>query len=251
MRGVVLAGGTGSRLYPLTKIINKHLIPVGNKPMIYYAIEKLVEADILDILIITGIEHCGTIISQLGDGSDFGCRLTYKIQAKAGGIAQALLLAEDFVQKDSCCVLLGDNIFSKNLKNDVLEFSRENFGAKVFLKSVADPSRFGVASGYRKMSMAYNEFNVEEIEEKPKNPKSNYAVTGIYFYDNTVFQKISQIKPSARGELEITDVNNLYIKDCQLTATIMGDKEWWSDAGTFESLAKVNELIHGDANEVN
>ena len=244
MRGIILAGGTGSRLYPLTKVINKHLIPVGNVPMIYHAINKMVNAGIVDILIVTGIEHCGTIIAQCGDGSDFGCKFTYKVQTQAGGIAQALLLAEDFVRNDNCCVILGDNIFNRNLKNDVLEFDSYGNGAKIFLKSVEDPSRFGVATGYRKMSMANNQLLVEKIEEKPKNPSSNLAVTGIYFYDSSVFQKIKTIKPSARGELEITDVNNLYIKDNQMTAIIMDESEWWTDAGTLESLQRANKLVH-------
>lgn len=243
MRGIILAGGTGSRLYPLTKVVNKHLIPVGNVPMIYHAIHKLVEADITDILIVTGIEHCGTIISQCGDGSDFGCKFTYKVQTQAGGIAQALLLAEDFVHQDKCCVILGDNIFNRNLKKDVQEFDSHGEGAKIFLKKVKDPSRFGVAYGYRKMSMSSNQLCVENIEEKPTNPKSDLAVTGIYFYDSTVFQKIKSIQPSARGELEITDVNNLYIKDNQMTAIVMDESEWWTDAGTFESLTTANKLI--------
>lgn len=244
MRGVILAGGTGSRLYPLTKVVNKHLIPVGSVPMIYHAIKKLTEANITDILIVTGVEHCGTIIAQCGDGSDFNCKFTYKIQTKAGGIAQALLLAEDFVRNDNCCVILGDNIFNRNIKNDVLEFDKENNGAKILLKSVEDPSRFGVAYGYRKMSMSSNQLCIENIEEKPKNPKSNLAVTGIYFYDSTVFQKIKSIKPSARGELEITDVNNMYIKENKMTANIMSDNEWWTDAGMIESLRKANALIN-------
>lgn len=244
MRGIILAGGTGSRLYPLTKVINKHLIPVGGIPMIYHAIYKMVNAGITDILIVTGIEHCGTIISQCGDGSDFNCKFTYKVQTQAGGIAQALLLAEDFVQHDKCCVILGDNIFNKNIKNDVQEFDSHGEGAKIFLKEVKDPSRFGVANGYRKMSMENTQLIVEEIEEKPKNPKSNLAVTGIYFYDSTVFQKIKSIQPSVRGELEITDVNNLYIKDNQMTAVIMGESEWWTDAGTIESLTTANNLVN-------
>ena len=169
---------------------------------------------------------------------------TYKVQTQAGGIAQALLLAEDFVQHDKCCVILGDNIFNKNIKNDVQEFDSHGEGAKIFLKEVKDPSRFGVANGYRKMSMENTQLIVEEIEEKPKNPKSNLAVTGIYFYDSTVFQKIKSIQPSVRGELEITDVNNLYIKDNQMTAVIMGESEWWTDAGTIESLTTANNLVN-------
>ena len=243
MKGVILAGGTGSRLYPLTKVINKHLIPIGNKPMIYYAIEKLVNSNIKEILIVTGIEHCGSIISQCGDGKDFNCNLTYKVQAEAGGIAQALLLAEQFVGKDSLCVILGDNIFKRELYNDVLLFEKNNLNAQIFLKTVEDPCRFGVAYGYRKMSMSSNQLCVEKIEEKPKNPKSNLAVTGIYMYDSSVFNKIKNIKPSLRGELEITDVNNLYIKENKMYAVIMNDNEWWTDAGTFNSLQIANQLI--------
>lgn len=246
MKGIILAGGTGSRLYPLTKVINKHLIPVGNIPMIYHAIYKLVQADITDILIITGIEHCGTIISQCGDGLDFNCKLTYKVQVHAGGIAQALKLAEDFVKDDNCCVILGDNIFNRNLKEDVKEFDHCGEGAKIFLKEVNDPSRFGVAYGYRKMSMASNQLCVENIEEKPKNPKSNLAVTGIYMYDASVFDKINNIVPSARGELEITDVNNAYINENKMQAVILSDDEWWTDAGTFESLKNANKLVEND-----
>lgn len=244
MRGIILAGGTGSRLYPLTKVINKHLIPVGGIPMIYHAIYKLVNAGITDILIVTGIEHCGTIIAQCGDGEDFGCKFTYKVQIHAGGIAQALLLAEDFVHQDKCCVILGDNIFNRDIKNDVKEFDTYGEGAKIFLKEVKDPSRFGVAFGYKKLSTSDNQLCIKEIEEKPKNPKSNLAVTGIYFYDSTVFQKIKNIKPSKRGELEITDVNNAYIKDNKMTAIIMNENEWWTDAGTIESLTIANKLAN-------
>lgn len=244
MRGIILVGGTGSRLYPLTKVINKHLIPVGGIPMIYHAIYKLVNAGITDILIVTGIEHCGTIIAQCGDGEDFGCKFTYKVQIHAGGIAQALLLAEDFVHQDKCCVILGDNIFNRDIKNDVKEFDTYGEGAKIFFKEVKDPSRFGVAFGYKKLSMSSNQLCIKEIEEKPKNPKSNLAVTGIYFYDSTVFQKIKNIKPSKRGELEITDVNNAYIKDNKMTAIIMNENEWWTDAGTIESLTIANKLAN-------
>ncbi len=244
MRGIILAGGTGSRLYPLTKVINKHLIPVGGIPMIYHAIYKLVNAGITDILIVTGIEHCGTIIAQCGDGEDFGCKFTYKVQTHAGGIAQALLLAEDFVHRDKCCVILGDNIFNRDIKNDVKEFDTHGEGAKIFLKEVKDPSRFGVAYGYKDTLMSNNQLYIKEIEEKPKNPKSNLAVTGIYFYDSTVFQKIKNIHPSLRGELEITDVNNAYIKDGKMTAVIMDESEWWTDAGTINSLAIANKLVN-------
>jgi glucose-1-phosphate thymidylyltransferase len=233
MKGVILAGGTGSRLYPLTKVINKHLIPVGNKPMIYYSIEKMIEAGITEILIISGIEHCGSIISQCGDGSEFGCSLTYKVQKDAGGIAQALLLAETFVGKDDVLVILGDNISNANLTEYVNNF--EN-GGMIFLHEVFDPSRFGVAE-------IDKDGTVIDIVEKPALPKSNLAVTGFYIYDKTVFKKIKTLKPSARGELEITDVNKLYLKDKKLHAEILDKNIWWSDAGTFESLSKVNSLL--------
>lgn len=240
MKGVLLFGGTGSRLYPLTKTVNKHLLPVGQKPMGQWGIEKLVSAGITEILIITGIEQCGSVISQFGDGSDYGCNLTYKVQVKAGGIAQALALAEHFVGGDSCCVILGDNIFNKDLTPIVKNFRS---GATILLKEVKDPQRFGVAETIEKMSMYGDQVQVLNIEEKPKKPKSNKAVTGIYFYDNTVFDKIRTIKPSARNELEITDVNNTYINENNMTAYIMKEEEFWSDAGTFDSLYRANRLV--------
>lgn len=235
MKGVVLAGGTGSRLYPLTKVTNKHLLPVGRKPMIYYPIEKLIEIRIEEILIVTGTEHMGDVVSLLGSGKDFGCRFTYKVQDEAGGIAQALLLAENFAGNDSVCVILGDNIFEDSLKSmakNFLEKQRET-GARIALKRVIDPQRFGVATldGYK----------VVKIVEKPKNPESDYAVTGIYFYDSSVYEIIEKQKPSARGELEITDVNNSYIEKNQLEYDFLNG--WWTDAGTFESLSKANELV--------
>ncbi len=244
MKGIILAGGTGSRLYPLTKVINKHLLPIGNKPMIYYAIEKLVNANINNIMIVTGTEHCGTIISQCGDGSDFNCKLTYKIQQKAGGIAEALSLTKEFVGNDKCCVILGDNIFNFDLKYYVNIFENQtDYGANIFLKSVEDAWRFGVANGYRKPDMSSSQLIVTNIIEKPKNVQHGLAVTGIYFYDNSLFSKISTITPSARGELEITDVNNLYVKEQRLMANVLDDSIWWTDAGTFDSLAKANYLI--------
>ena len=211
--------------------------------MIYYSIEKLVNAGITEILIVTGIEHCGSIIAQCGDGKDFNCNLTYKVQAEAGGIAQALLLAEQFVGNDTVCVILGDNIFKRNLFQDVLSFNK-NYGAQIFLKKVDDPYRFGVAIGHKTSEMTKNQLLIQEIEEKPKNPKSDLAVTGIYMYDSSVFNKIKTIKPSARGELEITDINNLYIKENKMIAIIMNDDEWWTDAGTFTSLQIANKLIN-------
>ncbi|MBN2454993.1 MAG: NTP transferase domain-containing protein [Sedimentisphaerales bacterium] len=236
IKGVVLAGGTGSRLMPLTKVTNKHLLPVGPKPMIYYPIEKLIAAGIKEILVVTGIEHMGDVVSLLGSGKDFGCQFTYKVQDEAGGIAQALGLAEGFAHNNGIAVILGDNIFQASLKTHVEEFASQVNGAKLFLKEVNEPQRFGVAqiSGNKVIS----------IDEKPKNPKSNYAVTGIYFYDAEVFNIIHSMKPSARGELEITDVNNAYIARQQLTYDILDG--WWTDAGTFQSLIRANELIVKD-----
>ncbi|MCK4998484.1 MAG: NTP transferase domain-containing protein [Anaerohalosphaera sp.] len=233
IKGVVLAGGMGTRLMPLTKVTNKHLLPVGRKPMIYYPIEKLVAAGIDDILIVTGVENMGDVVNLLGSGHEFGCRFTYKVQDQAGGIAQALMLAQGFAAGESVVVILGDNIFHADLTGYVDKYSRQEGGAQVLLKEVDDPTRFGVAS--------VENGKVIEIVEKPKVPKSNYCVTGIYFYDNAVFDIISTLKPSGRGELEITDVNNAYIAKGQMSYDILNG--WWSDAGTFESLAHVNELV--------
>jgi len=233
LRGVVLAGGTGSRLMPLTKVTNKHLLPVGQKPMIYYPIEKMTSIGIKQILIVTGVEHMGDVVSLLGSGKDFGCQFTYKVQDEAGGIAQALSLAENFSNNQRIVVILGDNIFQANLKKHAQRFIAQGKGSRVLLKQVPDPGRFGVAEVLGN--------KVVGIEEKPKQPKSDYAVTGIYFYDSAVFEIIRELKPSARGELEITDVNNAYIAKKQMEYDILDG--WWSDAGTFESLNKVNELI--------
>lgn len=233
LKGVVLAGGTGSRLKPLTKVTNKHLLPVGRKPMIYYPIEKLLSAGISEILIVTGVEHMGDVVNLLGSGAEFGCRFTYKVQDQAGGIAQALSLAENFASDCSVAVILGDNIFEDSLKKYADNFSTQGSGARLLLKKVHDPQRFGVAeiSGDK----------VIGIQEKPKRPKSDYAVTGIYFYDNAVFEIIKTLKPSDRGELEITDVNNAYISKGKLGYDILDG--WWSDAGTFDSLTTANELV--------
>ena len=230
MKGIVLAGGTGSRLYPLTKVTNKHLLPVGSKPMIYYAIEKLIGAGIDEILIVTGTEHMGDVVGLLGSGYDFGCRFTYKVQDQAGGIAQALGLAENFCGNDSMMVILGDNIFEASLKDGAQSWNEK--GAKVFIKEVHDPQRYGVAelAGDR----------IIGIEEKPKNPKSNYCVTGIYMYDAGVFEIIKTLKPSGRGELEITDVNNHYITKGEMGFAMLDG--WWTDAGTPDSYRLANEL---------
>lgn len=232
MKGIILAGGTGSRLYPLTKVTNKHLLPVGQKPMIFHPIEKLLEAGINEILIVTGVEHMGHVVALLGSGKDFDCRFTYKVQDEAGGIAQALSLAENFVHGDDMVVILGDNIFEDSIVEFIKDYVVQGGGAKVILKEVPDPHRFGVAEldGDRIIS----------IEEKPTAPKTNWIVTGIYFYDNEVFNIIRTLKPSGRGELEVTDINNAYIKDSLMTSGKFCG--WWTDAGTFESLRRADEL---------
>jgi glucose-1-phosphate thymidylyltransferase len=234
MKGVILAGGTGSRLYPLTKVTNKHLLPVYDKPMIYYPMETLINAGIKDIMIVSGRGHAGHFLELLGSGVEHGVHFTYEIQEKAGGIAQALSLAEDFVDGDSVTVILGDNIFQDNIKEDVANF---NDGAKIFLKEVPDAHRFGVAELKGK--------KVIGIEEKPKEPKSNFAVTGLYIYDSEVFDAIKTLKPSGRGELEITDVNNYYIsKEVMEYGVLEG---FWSDAGTFDSLLRASLMIQRES----
>lgn len=230
MKGVILAGGTGSRLYPLTKVTNKHLLPVYDKPMIYYPMETLINAGIKDIMIVSGRGHAGHFLELLGSGVDHGVHFTYEIQEKAGGIAQALSLAEDFVDGDSVTVILGDNIFQDNVKKDVANF---NDGAKIFLKEVPNAHRFGVAE--------LNDKKVIGIEEKPKDPKSNFAVTGLYIYDSEIFDAIKTLKPSGRGELEITDVNNYYINKGMMEYGIL--EGFWSDAGTFESLLRAAIMV--------
>jgi len=233
LRGVVLAGGTGSRLMPLTKVTNKHLLPVGDKPMIFHPIEKLTGVGIEDILIVTGVEHMGDVVSLLGSGKDFGCRFTYKVQDEAGGIAQALGLARGFAREEPLVVLLGDNIFRDSLTSYAGRFMKQGGGARLLLRQVDDPHRFGVAeiAGDR----------IVGIEEKPRQPKSHYAVTGIYFYDGAVFDIIDTLRPSGRGEMEITDVNNAYITAGRMHYDLLDG--WWTDAGTFESLRKANELV--------
>ncbi len=233
MKGIILAGGTGSRLYPLTKVTNKHLLPVGGYPMIYHPISKLKTAGLTDIFVVTGKEHAGAIVNLLGSGFEMGLKFTYRIQDQAGGIAQALGLAEEYVGRDKCIVILGDNIFEDDIKDFVKRFEEQEEGAKILIKEVKDPQRYGVAElkGDRVIS----------IEEKPDSPKSNYSVTGIYMYDSSVFEVIRTLKPSGRGELEITDVNNEYIRRGSLTSDIL--KGWWTDAGTFESLAHANKLV--------
>ncbi|SMF68289.1 glucose-1-phosphate thymidylyltransferase [Paenibacillus uliginis N3/975] len=232
MKGIILAGGTGSRLYPLTKVTNKHLLPVGKYPMIFHSVAKLKESDIIDILIVTGKDHMGDVVNLLGSGREMGVSFTYKVQDEAGGIAQALGLAEHFVGEDQMVVILGDNVFADDISPYVANFKGQRTGAKILIQEVSDPNRFGVPEieGERIVS----------IEEKPQNPKSNYAVTGIYMFDHKVFEIVKTLKPSARGELEITDVNNAYIDRGELTFDVL--EGWWTDAGTHASLARANEL---------
>ena len=234
MKGVILAGGLGTRLYPLTKVTNKHLLPVYDKPMIYYPIQTLVNADIRDILLVTGGNNSGDFLRLLGNGKEFGLQhLNYTHQEGEGGIAAALSLAEYFADGGPICVVLGDNIIEKNIIAAARAYEKQNGGAKILLKEVKDPQRFGVP--------VFERGRLVRIEEKPKEPKSPYAVTGIYCFDHQVFEIIRTIKPSARGELEITDVNNAYIERGQMTWDILDG--WWTDAGTFESLMSAANLV--------
>lgn len=232
MKGIILAGGTGSRLFPLTKVTNKHLLPVGKYPMIFHSVAKLKQADINDILIVTGKDHMGDVVNLLGSGREMDVTFTYKVQDEAGGIAQALDLAEHFVGDDQMVVILGDNVFEESIVPFVNNFRAQRNGAKILIQEVQDPQRYGVPELQGE--------NIISIEEKPKRPKSNFAVTGIYMYDSSVFGIVKTLKPSGRGELEITDVNNAYIEKNELTYDIL--QGWWTDAGTHASLAKANEL---------
>jgi len=234
MKGVVLAGGTGSRLFPLTKITNKHLLPVYDKPMIYYPIQTLVDAGIRDILLVTGGKNAGDFLRLLANGKEFGLEhLNYTYQEGEGGIAEALGLARHFAEGDRICVVLGDNIIERSIRHAVEAFQEQPAGGHILLKAVPDAERFGVAEieGNRVLG----------IEEKPKRPKSNLAVTGIYMYDASVFAKIDSLEPSQRGELEITDVNNAYIREGTMTFSYLDG--WWTDAGTFESLLRASNLV--------
>jgi glucose-1-phosphate thymidylyltransferase len=234
MKGVVLAGGKGSRLYPLTKITNKHLLPIYDRPMIYYPIQTLVDAGISDILIVTGGSHAGDFLQLLGNGREFGLQyLGYTYQEGEGGIADALKLAEEWSEGQSLCVILGDNIIETSIRGPVDAFRAQKRGARILLKEVHDAERFGVAE--------IDGGHVINIEEKPAHPKSNYAVTGIYMYDQSVFDKIRTLKPSARGELEITDVNNAYIREGSMAFSFL--EGWWTDAGTFDSLRRACNLV--------
>ncbi|MBM4117458.1 spore coat protein [bacterium] len=233
MKGIILAGGTGSRLFPLTKVTNKHLLPVGRVPMIFHPLRKLVEAGIGEILVVTGTEHMGDVVGLLGSGREFACQITYRVQDEAGGIAQALGLAENFCHGEPMTVILGDNIFADSIAPGVAAFARQGGGARIFLKAVAHPERFGVAelAGER----------IVGIEEKPRAPRSNLAVCGIYIYDGRVFEIIRGLRPSGRGELEITDVNNAYLREGTLRYEVLAG--WWTDAGTFGSLRHAQELV--------
>ncbi len=236
MKGIVLAGGTGSRLFPLTKITNKHLLPIFDKPMIYYPIQTLVEAGIKDILLVTGGRNSGDFLRLLANGKEFGlAHLNYTYQEGEGGIADALALAEHFADGEKICVILGDNIIEGSIREAVEAFERQERGARILLKQVQDAERFGVAEmqGDR----------IVGIEEKPARPKSNHAVIGIYMYDGTVFDKVKTLVPSGRGELEITDVNNAYIREGTMSFSHL--EGWWTDAGTFESLLRAANLVAG------
>jgi len=234
MKGVVLAGGKGSRLYPLTRVTNKHLLPVYDQPMVFYPIQTLVDAGIEDIIVVTGGQNSGDFLRLLSNGKDFDLRrIHYTYQEGDGGIADALRLAEPFVEGEKICVVLGDNVIENNVIESASAFDNQPGGAHILLKKVPDPERFGcpeISNG-----------RILSIEEKPKKPKSNYAVTGIYFYDSTVFDKIARTKPSWRNELEITDVNNMYLREGTLTHSIL--EGWWTDAGTFESLLRATNLV--------
>ncbi|MDX9893273.1 MAG: sugar phosphate nucleotidyltransferase [Patescibacteria group bacterium] len=233
MKGIILAGGTGSRLDPLTRVTNKHLLPVYNKPMIYYPIATLVKAGIKDIMIVSGKGHAGQFLELLKSGKEFGARFSYAVQEEAGGIAQALSLCNDFADNEKIVVMLGDNILEDDIGKAARDFDNQASGAKIFLKEVANPKSFGVAE--------INGAKITSIEEKPENPKSNLAVIGVYMYDAQVWEAVKNLKPSGRGELEITDVNNFYVSKEEMTFEIL--KGWWGDGGeSFDSLLQAGNL---------
>lgn len=240
MKGVILAGGKGTRLDPLTKVTNKHLLPVGREPMVWHAVRQFVSAGITDLLLVTSTQHMGDIVNSLGSGKDFGCHLTYRVQEESNGIAHALLLAENYALNEKIAVLLADNIFEYTIKDHVQKFLTQESGGYVLLKEVGDPERYGVA--------ALDEKQIIAIEEKPKHPKTNYAVVGCYMYDTQVFDIIKSLRPSMRGEMEITDVNNHYTKLNRLNYGFV--KGRWTDAGTFESLAEANSLLLSTNNQI-
>lgn len=234
IKGVILAGGTGSRLYPLTRVSNKHLLPVYDKPMIFYPIQTLVNAGIKEILIVSGAEYSNHFFRLLGKGNEFGASFSYAVQKEARGIADALKLAKNFSKGEKIVAILGDNIFEDSFKKHVKEFvGDKNDSARIFLKKVPNANRFGVAK--------LGKNGVVEIKEKPKEPKTGYAVTGIYFYPPSVFRVIGKLMPSKRGEFEITDVNNYYVKTGKMKAVKLSG--FWSDAGTFESLFRASEFV--------
>ena len=234
MKGIILAGGKGTRLFPLTKITNKHLLPIFDRPMIYYPIQALVDAGVRDILIVTGGNYAGDFLQLLGTGRQLGIdNLSYTYQEGEGGIADALRLAEHFSDGEKVCVILGDNIIEGTIRDAVNDFEKQPSGARILLKEVHDPERFGVAEILNG--------HVVNIVEKPQSPKSAYAVTGVYLYDNSVFDKIKTLEPSSRGELEITDVNNAYIRERNLSYSFL--EGWWTDAGTFDSLLRASNLV--------
>ena len=236
LKGMVLAGGTGSRLYPLTKVTNKHLLPVGRVPMIYHPLRRLLEAGVRKILIVTGTEHMEDVIGLLGSGGDIGAEFTYRVQDEAGGIAQAVGLGRDFAGADSVAVMLGDNIFSAPIEESARRFMAQGGGARLVLARVPNPARFGVAR--------FDDQRLVAVEEKPADPPSSCAVTGLYFYDHRVFDVIDELTPSGRGELEITDVNNAYIRWGELEHDLWVGE--WSDAGTFDTLQQANRIAFAE-----
>jgi len=240
MKGVILGGGLGTRLNPLTEITNKHLLPVGKEPMIWHAVKQLIMSDITDIMVITSTHHMGSVVNSLGSGKRFGCEFTYRVQEEAGGIAHALALSRQFANNQRIVVLLGDNIFEYSIAPYVEEFRGQEEGGRVLLKEVGDPERFGIA--------ALDEKLILQIEEKPSQPKSNHAVVGCYMYDAQVFDIIDRIEPSERGELEISSVNNEYIARGLLQYSFVRGR--WTDAGTFESLNEANELLLENDNQI-
>jgi glucose-1-phosphate thymidylyltransferase len=240
VKGIILAGGKGTRLFPLTKATNKHLLPLGKEPMLYHPIRHMCGAGIEDILVVTSTQHMGDVVNCLGSGAEFGCSLTYKVQEEAAGIADALRLGESFAGDEKICVMLGDNVFENSISPYAANFEQQKVGARVVVKEVGEPERYGVA--------AMDERQIVEIEEKPKNPKSKFAVVGLYFYDNQVWEIIRGIKPSPRGELEITSVNNAYIERSQLMFDICEGR--WTDAGTFDSWMEASKLMFENNNEI-
>lgn len=234
LKGVILAGGLGTRLHPLTKVTSKHLLPVGNEPMVFHSVKQLTTAGITDILIVTNPQYVGDFVNALGSGKDFGCEFTYRVQEDPKGIAHALALAEGFANNGRIAVLLGDNIFETSIRQAVDDFQAQPKGARVLLKQVPDPERYGVA-------VLNGDDRIVAIDEKPEHPKSNYAVVGVYFYDASVFDIIRTIEPSARGEYEITAVNNAYIHRGELAYSFVQGK--WVDAGTFDSLSEAHQIL--------